>query len=156
MNLDQIEPNLLVGSCPQTEEDVERLRSDHGVTAVLNVQTDEDMEIWGVDWDELQRAYERAGITVRHEPVRDYDMEALRQRLPACVGALAELCETRHVVYVHCTAGINRSPTTVIAYLHRCQGRELGESLEHVLRCRACQPFLQPIVSADWSGMRSD
>lgn len=150
MNLDPIETNLFVGSCPQTEDDVERLRSEHGVTAVLNLQTDEDMEIWNIDWRRLKRAYEKAGIVVRHEPVRDYDMEALRQRLPACVDALRELRDAAHVVYVHCTAGINRSPTTVIAYLHRCRDWELGDALEHVRRCHPCQPFLQPIVAADW------
>lgn len=156
MNLDQIEPSLLVGSCPQAEDDVERLRSEHGVTAVLNVQTDEDMDAWGIDWDELQRAYERVGIAVRREPVRDFDVEALRQRLPDCVRALEELCEQGHVVYVHCSAGINRSPTTVIAYLHRCRGWELEDAHGHVLGCRACDPYIRAIVSADWSGMASD
>lgn len=156
MNLDQIEPNLLVGSCPQTDEDVERLRSDHGVTAVLNVQTDEDMEAWGIDWDDLRRAYEMAGIAVAREPVRDFDAEALRQRLPACVQTLRTLCEQGHVVYVHCSAGINRSPTTVIAYLHRCLGWELDDSHEHVLACRGCDPYIQAIMSADWSKPTSE
>jgi len=151
MDLDQIEPNLFVGSCPRDADDVERLRSDHGVTAVLNVQTDEDMDIWGIDWHQMQRVYEGTGIVVRHEPVRDYDMEALRQRLPACVRTLEELCNEGHIVYIHCTAGINRSPTTVIAYLHRCQNWELGDAMNHVLQCRVCKPFLQPIVAADWS-----
>ena len=150
MNLDEITTDLFVGSCPQREDDVEQLRTEHGITAVLNLQTDEDMEVWNIDWAQLQQAYERAGMVVRHEPVRDYDMEALRWRLPACVDALEGLHKEGHVVYVHCTAGINRSPTTVIAYLHRCQDWELGKAQERVLQCHPCQPFLQPIVAADW------
>jgi hypothetical protein len=93
MNLSRIEPNLFVGSCPHDADDVKLLRSKHGVTAVLNVQTDEDME----------------------------------------------------------DCGINRSTTTVIAYLHRCQGWELADALGHVLRQRACDPLVQAIVAADWS-----
>ncbi len=150
MNLAQIAPNLLVGSCPQTDEDVERLRSDYGVTAVLNVQTDEDLEAWDIDWDDLQRAYEMAGIAVARVPVRDFDVEALRQRLPACVQTLKKLCEQEHVVYVHCSAGINRSPTTVIAYLHRCRGRELDDAHQYVLARRGCDPYIQAIISANW------
>ncbi len=156
MNLDQIEPNLFLGSCPDHADDVESLRSKYAITAVLNVQTDKDMEVWGIDWATLQRAYERVGIVVKHEPVRDYDVDALQQQLPACVRALQELCEQGHVVYVHCTAGINRSPTIVIAYLHHCQGWELADALAHVLRCRVCKPFLQPIVGADWSAPPAD
>jgi len=151
MNLDQIEPNLFVGSCPHDAEDVERLRSEHGVTAVLNVQTDEDMEDCGIVWNVLRGAYEQAGIALRHEPVRDFDAEALRNRLPDCVQALQDLLDEEHTVYVHCTYGINRSPTTVIAYLHRCQGWELGDAVGHILRCRACDPLVQAIVAADWS-----
>ena len=152
MNLDQIEPNLFVGSCPRDAADVERLRAEHGITAVLNVQTDEDMEDCSIDWQTLHEIYERARITVRREPVRDFDTEALRVRLPACVAALRDLLDNDHTVYVHCTAGINRSPTTVIAYLHRCQGWELDDALGHVLRSRTCDPFVQAIVAADWSG----
>jgi protein-tyrosine phosphatase len=152
MNLNQIEPNLFVGSCPQHAEDVERLRNEHGITAVLNVQTDEDLDDWGIHWDQLRQAYEETGIVLRHEPVRDFDPEALRRRLPDCVRALAELVNEDHTVYVHCSYGINRSPTTVIAYLHRCEDWDLGDAVGHVLRNRPCDPLVHTIATADWDG----
>ncbi len=43
MNLDPILPNIFLGSCPTSSSDIERLKSDFGITAVLNVQMDEDM-----------------------------------------------------------------------------------------------------------------
>lgn len=152
MDLDRIDSNLLVGSCPENSEDVEQLRDEHGVTAVLNVQTEEDLDDWEIDWDELRRAYRAAGIVLRHEPVRDFDPEALRQRLPACVRALAELLGKGHTVYVHCSAGINRSPTTVIAYLHRFRGWDIDQAAGHVLRNRPCNPLIEAIRAADWGG----
>ncbi len=151
MNQSRIEPNLFVGSCPHDADDVEQLRSEHGITAVLNVQTDEDMEDCGINWEGLRNAYDQAGITVRREPVRDFDADALRERLPACVRALEELLDEDHTAYVHCTYGINRSTTTVIAYLHRCQAWELADALGHVQRQRTCDPLVQAIVAADWS-----
>jgi hypothetical protein len=58
MDVSQILPNLFVGSYPAGQEDVDQLRRELGVTAVLNVQTDEDMayppplccNIWWATW----------------------------------------------------------------------------------------------------------
>ena len=39
MNLSQIQPHLFVGSCPKRSDDLERLKVEHGVTAILSLQT---------------------------------------------------------------------------------------------------------------------
>lgn len=150
MNLDQIEPELFVGSCPRDAGDLQRLRSKYGVTAVLNVQADEDLDYCGVDWPTLARAYEEAEIVVQRHPVRDFDPEALRRELPNCVRALETLIDDGHTVYVHCTAGVNRSPSTAIAFLHRCRGWDLEEAVAHVRRRHPCEPYVDAIVNADW------
>ena len=41
IDVSQILPNLFVGSFPKSTEDIDRLRRE-GITAVLNVQTDDD------------------------------------------------------------------------------------------------------------------
>jgi len=38
----QILPQLFLGSHPQTTDEIERLRQEAGITAVLNLQTDDD------------------------------------------------------------------------------------------------------------------
>ena len=81
-------------------------------------------------------------------PVPDFNSEALRRRLPACVKTLKDLLDRDHLVYVHCNAGINRSPSTVVAYLHWIQGWPLEEALQHVLNCRACEPYVDAIQMA--------
>jgi hypothetical protein len=42
MDFDEILPNLFVGSCPRNQGDIDHLKTDVGITAVLNLQTDDD------------------------------------------------------------------------------------------------------------------
>ncbi len=138
MDLDKILPQLFVGSCPRNVQNIDLLRQELGVTAVLNVQTDDDFDDWGIDWDQLARHYRKAGIDVRRVPVRDFDHDHLREQLPECGRILDELLRNGHTVYVHCSAGVNRSPSTVIVYLHWYKGVDLEEAVEFVMvhRCR--------------------
>lgn len=145
MDVSKILPNLFVGSHPSSREDIDRLRKEFGITAVLNVQTEEDFAYWGLDWTGLQSRYREAGVEIRRVPVRDFDPDDLRRNLPQCVQVLDELLKNGHVVYVHCSMGINRSPSTIIAYLHWVEQQDLDAATAHVLRCRQCAPYLDAI-----------
>ena len=145
MDPDEIVPGLLVGSFPQDPEDVERLKTEFGVTAVLNVQTEEDLRHADVDWPAMEKVYRREGIKVCRVPVRDFDEEDLRRYLPACVQALQRLAGEEDVVYVHCNMGVGRSPSVVVAYLHWVRGLSLDEAFGQVTRQRACTPSLDAI-----------
>jgi len=145
MEVDQVLPNLFLGSCPAEPADVERLKRDFAVTAVLNVQTDEDFQHLGLDGPGLEECYRRSGIELCRVPVHDFDRDDLRRRLPACVDALGRLIDEGHTVYVHCTMGAGRSPSVVIAYLHWVAERDLDEAFGHVSRCRPCIPDLDAI-----------
>ncbi|QHN86731.1 Phosphoglucan phosphatase LSF2 [Arachis hypogaea] len=69
MNYTLITDNLIVGSQPQKPEDIDHLKKEEGVTYILNVQQDKDVEYWGnrleVDNKEVSRTrcstYEEAG-----------------------------------------------------------------------------------------------
>jgi len=145
MNLNQILPNLFVGSFPGCPEDIDRLKQDFGVTSVLSVQTDDDLDYWSVDWSRLEVIYSKRGIEVRRVPVRDFDPDDLRRQLPRCVEVLSDLLDQGHVVYIHCNMGINCSPSVVIAYLHWVLGWEMEKAVSHVLECRSCDPYIAAI-----------
>jgi hypothetical protein len=49
--------------------------------------------------------------------MRDFDVADQREQLPGAVAALARLQAEGHRTYVHCTAGLGRSPLTVLSYL---------------------------------------
>lgn len=140
IDVTHILPRLLVGSCPQGFEDIDRLKCEYGVTAVLNLQTDDDFAYWGIAWEQLEKYYEKEGIQVRRVLVRDFDAQDLRRRLPETARAVNELLEAGHTLLVHCSAGVNRSPSTVIAYLHWYCEMELGEAVEAVTSRRLCDP----------------
>jgi len=147
MNINKILPRLYVGSCPQTADDVGHL-AQLGVSAVLNLQTDDDLQYWQIDWPAMQGAYDRARIELRRQPIEDFNVDELRIRLPACVATLAELMRADYTALVHCNAGINRSPSTVIAYLHWIENWELPQALQHVMASRACDPYVEAIEQA--------
>ena len=143
-------PQVVRRIFPADAEDIKRLRYDFGVTAVLNVQTDEDLANWGVDWPQLEAGYRRSGIEVRRVPVQDFERSDLRAKLPECVAALDELLQTGNTVYVHCNMGVNRSPTIAIAYLHWVLGWELNQAVQYVITRRECDPYVETIREARW------
>ena len=152
MDLNQILPKVFVGSYPESAGNIDELKQNPGITAVLNLQTDEDHEYLNLDWDIIQAHYHRSGLEVHRVPVRDFDSQDLRKNLPACVRTLNELLEAGHTVYVHCTMGVGRSPSVVVAYLHWVQQWDLAEAVDHVGGRRPCSPNVEAIRLAgdDW------
>lgn len=148
MDFDQILPQIFLGACPRNADHVDLLKSHIGITAVLNLQTEDDFDDWGIDWHDMADHYSQVGIELRRTPVRDFDAEALRRHLPQCVEALNSLLKDGHTVYVHCSAGINRSPSTVIAYLHWVEQWDWERAVEQVTSHRHCDPYLDVILAA--------
>eukprot|EP00252_Welwitschia_mirabilis_P013674 TRINITY_DN3007_c0_g1_i1.p1 TRINITY_DN3007_c0_g1~~TRINITY_DN3007_c0_g1_i1.p1 ORF type:complete len:271 (+),score=23.17 TRINITY_DN3007_c0_g1_i1:103-813(+) len=117
MNYTRITPNLIVGSQPQTAEDISYLKQEEGVTAILNLQQDKDIEYWGVDLPSIVKRCQDLGIRHMRCPARDFDPNSLRNELPKAVSLVEEAISEGNVVYVHCTAGLGRAPAVAIAYL---------------------------------------
>ena len=145
MDFHQVLSEVLVGAYPASIEDIDHLRQKVGVTAVLNLQTDEDIKRLGCDWRTLSAHYRRSKMAVRRVSVRDFDAEDLRRKLPDCVQALGELLRKGHTVYVHCTAGLGRSPSVVVTYLHWVHQLDLDRAVKAVQQCRPCSPNLEAI-----------
>lgn len=145
INFNRILPELFLGTHPRTNVDVQRLHGALRVSAVLNLQTDEDFARWRVDWARLQRTYLEKGIVVERVPIVDFDADDLRARLAAAVGALDEMLRSEHVVYLHCTAGAGRAPATAIAYLAWCRGWSIDRAHSFVTERRTCSPSMEAI-----------
>ena len=144
---DRVTSSLLIGSCPLDSEEIEELRSE-GITAILSLQTDEDLEERGIEWE--RKAALAANLTFRSVPVRDFDSADLQQKLPNCVVVLDGMLKADHTVYLHCTAGVGRSPTVAAAYLHWCLAWPLERALAHVREARDCSPNAEAIRRARW------
>jgi Dual specificity phosphatase, catalytic domain len=140
----QILPRLFIGSHPRSIEDVERLRREAGITAVLNIHTDDDMRAVNLEWPPIEAHYQTCAIVLRRAPMVEEQIE-LRAKLYASIQALSALIAEGHIVYLHCTAGIGRAPTVAIGYLHTCLGWEWDEAVAHVKLRRECSPHLEAL-----------
>jgi protein-tyrosine phosphatase len=147
MKCDSATETLLVGPDLREAADFQQLISLK-VSAILSLQTAEDLRNRGINWEEQSAT--AVGLVYRNVPVTDFNPADLQRHLPGCVVVLQQLLKDGHTVYVHCTAGVIRSPTVVAAYLHRCEGWELEEAVEHLRTIRNCTPNAQAIRQARW------
>lgn len=138
LNWSRITHELILGSCPMCEDDIERIRSATGITAMLSVQHDECLRQFSIDYPAFVRHGKRLGLVMRRCPIRDFDPPDMRRNLPTAVRMLAGLMASGHRVYVHCTAGIGRGALVILGYLVFIEGRAPEEAAELIRRCRAC------------------
>ena len=136
-----ISPELLVGEYPG-HDDIEWLKDTYGVTAVHNLQDDEDLRLNGLDSKRLSEEYEEHGIDFVRTPIQDGSADAMAERLEAALHDLRDLVGTGAVVYLHCNAGMNRAPTLAIAFLRAYRKMSLNEAMAMVKKQRACGPFM--------------
>ena len=130
-------PRLFLGPDPRDDDDFLQIRSLN-VTAVISLQTEDDLRDRGMAWE--RDTAQAAGLIFCSVPVTDFDAADLELKLLERVSALPKLLDVGHTVYVHCTAGVSRSPTVAVAYLHWHQAWPLQKALAHVKSMRDCCP----------------
>ena len=152
LNWGEIRRDLVIGSCPIRPSDIDRIHDDTGVSAVLSVQTEECRTALGIDYNELEEHASSRGLLLLNAPMRDFDAEDQRKRLPCAVQRFGELLTGGHRTYVHCTAGINRAPLVALAYLTFVEGMAVPDAVALINRGR---PEASPYWDA-YYGCRDD
>lgn len=147
-----VRDDLIVGACPMAPEDIDSIRAGTDATAILSVQTDLCRDAFAIDYPAHVRRARALGLVPVNVPMRDFDPPDQRRRLPHAVAALARLLSLGHRIYVHCTAGINRSPLTILAYLSFVERWSTDEALAAIL---AARPGAEPYWEA-YHGARAD
>jgi len=134
---------IMIGSCPRSAGDVDRLVDEAGVEAIVCLQCSLCHEAMDIDWESVRRRAVERGVMITQVSVRDFDRLDQAKMLPEAVRKLAAFQALGKKTYVHCTAGINRASLTVVGYLTFVQQFEL----EHALHCvRECRPQANPYV----------
>jgi hypothetical protein len=129
LNWGEITPSILIGTCPMTTADLDRIGAEAGVSAVLSVQHEECLAYWNIDYPEMRAHGEDLGLRMARSPMRDFDIPNQRRHLARAVRALADLQSEGHRTYVHCTAGLGRAPLTVLSYLIWVEGLSRDEAI---------------------------
>ncbi|KAJ7527446.1 hypothetical protein O6H91_16G054700 [Diphasiastrum complanatum] len=151
-----ITENLLVGSQPQSPDDIELLHQNQGVTAILNLQQDKDIEYWGIDLVPILHKCEELKIHHLRMPARDFDPDSLRRELPRAVAALEKIISDGGTVYVHCTAGLGRAPAVAIAYFFWFHDMDMETAYTFVTSRRPCGPRKEAIRGATYDLAKND
>ena len=141
IDFSEILPHLFIGACPYNPEDIRELKDRMGATAVLNLQTDEDLEERNIHWRAMERSYRNSGIESHRVPLRDFDYSHQQEHLPEAVRVLDRLLSAHHTVYLHCNVGVGRSPLVAMAYLYWCRKMGLEEAIRYVRERRPCSPY---------------
>ncbi|KAL9261296.1 Phosphoglucan phosphatase LSF1, chloroplastic-like protein [Drosera capensis] len=150
MRYSKITEQLYVGSCIQTEADVERLSNHVGVTAVLNFQSETEANNWGIDANLIKESCQKFNILMINYPIREGDSFDMRKKLPFSVGLLLRLLKKHHRVFVTCTTGLERSPSCVVAYIHWMTDTSLNAAYNFVTAQHLCRPDRPAISWATW------
>jgi protein-tyrosine phosphatase len=116
LDLSIITREILVGTQVTGDEDLDALKKI-GVGGLLSLQDEDDLRRAGLRWDLLQKAGAGRDIDMRRVPIIDFDPGDLVAKIDRCVTELDDLLSESPRVYVHCTAGINRSAGVVLSYL---------------------------------------
>jgi protein-tyrosine phosphatase len=136
-----ISDELLVGEYPGNA-DIAWLKDTYGITAVHNLQDDDDLRMNGLDNGELSAEYDAHGIDYVRTPIQDGSADAMAERLEVALTDLRDLVAPGSRVYLHCNAGMNRAPTLAIAFLRAYRQMSLEEAMKLVKKTRACGPFM--------------
>jgi hypothetical protein len=136
LNWGEITTRILVGTCPMTTADLDRIGAETGVTAVLSVQHDDCLAFWDIDYDQMRTYGENLGLRMARSAMRDFDIPDQRRNLARAVRTLADLQSNGHRTYVHCTAGLGRAPLTVLSYLVWIEGLSPEEAIGLIHRGR--------------------
>ena len=148
INFSRIEADIFIGSAPLNSVDVARLKQLK-ISAVLSLQSDDDLKSHRIDWGKLQSAYLYNNILVQRFPVTDFNETDLGEKLPSAVIGMQMLMTEGHRVYVHCNAGVCRAPGTVLTYLCHYRGMSVEQGLEYIRRQRPqANPYLQSVQVA--------
>ncbi|KAK8933405.1 hypothetical protein KSP39_PZI015553 [Platanthera zijinensis] len=149
MQYSKITEQIYVGSCIQSESDVQKL-SNMGITAVLNFQSKSEHSNWGIDSQAINESCRNLNILMVNYPIRVVDSLELRKKLPFSVGLLLRLLRKSHRIFVTCTTGFDTSPACVIAYLHWIQDTALSAAHNFVTGLHSCRADRSAIVWATW------
>ena len=88
------------------------------MTAVLNLQTEEEMLAYDVPVDEISHSCSKRGMKWTKAPLKDseegeysFDLFRIAQKVHQIVDI------ERQMLFIHCSSGVTRAPTLALLYL---------------------------------------
>ncbi|CAI5463387.1 unnamed protein product [Closterium sp. Yama58-4] len=150
LNWSRIAPGVIVGSCPRSPSDVDRIVDESGATAVVNLQSDLCFDALQIPFATIREQAVQRGLRLERVPIRDFDHGDQAFMLPVAVRMVNLLIAEGCDVYIHCTAGINRATLTALGYLTFVKGMDLDSALSQI---RQARPIAHPYLDC-WHSVK--
>ncbi|MBR57551.1 MAG: hypothetical protein CMH54_05765 [Myxococcales bacterium] len=142
LSLCTLDHGLLLGACPRSPEHVTELVSVHEVDTIVNLQTDGDFESLRLRWSLMWQHMVSKGLDVVRVPIEDFNERSMEAGMDEAVAVVTERLQAGERVYLHCTAGINRSSTVAAAVLAGPYKMGFLGALEHISSRRRVAPYM--------------
>ena len=89
-----------------------------GIKAVLNLQCKQEIIDRGLEKEDMISLYNQHDIkTVIYHPVSDSNTQKYAMKTFAATQYLHGMRKKGYKVFIHCSTGVSRAPTVVLAYL---------------------------------------
>lgn len=146
-DVSEVLPDLWIGKALRSREDTMRLKNELGVTAVVSLETDRDLDAVGLTWGDVRKQYEALGIEVHRSEIEGDWPAAIIVLMRLAMKLVRQLIQDGHSVYLHCTAGVNRSPTVALMYLNLIEAIPVEEALAIVqIRRPQAKPYEDVVI----------
>lgn len=140
LNYSQVTENIFLGAYVKTEEDLTLLRKNK-VTAILSIQTDQDLASHRLTPGYLSELCDQYGIQLITYSIEDMNKKDFLEKWTGAVILLRNLLRFGNKVYVHCSAGVYRSPQIVALYLMLVNHISPSEAIDFV---KKKHPYARP------------
>ncbi len=127
----QVGPRLWAGRNPLSERDLREL-AERGVTHILDLREESEWAGPGRVGGEAIGAAAGLGIARKHVPIGDFQPPSDAAFTRAAAWLDARSAEPGAVVFAHCRAGLQRTPTILAAWLARREAIAFGEAVERL------------------------
>lgn len=144
----EIMEGLWVGQAPSSLEDYQVLR-DLGMDDAVSLQTEREARSVGLSPDVSFRLAMAYGLREHRVGIEDYSPSDLAATAWEAVVLVSDLRRRGRKVYLHCRAGVNRSPTVAAACVAWERGLEAGEACDLVIQAHpAALPDEKAVAAA--------
>lgn len=136
LNWNRIRPKLLVGTCPCTPEDVDRLVNEAGVEAFVCMQTDKEMEALDIDYPEIYQHMLDVGAVptrIAIEPNNEYHQA---KEIPEVVRIAMAHMNAGRKTYIYGTAGTNRAAYALVLMFCFFEKMEMEDAIKEAGKLR--------------------
>jgi atypical dual specificity phosphatase len=146
-DVSELLPNFWIGRALHNSDETARLKTELGVTAVVSLETDRDLEAAGLTWTKIDERYRALGLDLHRVEIEGDWPAAVIEVMRRAMILVRRLIQNGHTVFLHCSAGVNRSPTVALMYLNMIEGMSVEEALATVQLSRPqAKPYEDVVV----------